>query len=488
MTGSGGSAQRPWRVVVVGAGISGLTAAHRLAAAGAPIEVTLLDAASRPGGVLSTVRRDDCLLELGPDCFMSTKPAGLKLCEELGLAGELIGTNPSHRRSFIARGGRLCAVPDGFHLLAPSKFWPFVTTPLFSPLGKLRMGLELFLPRGAGDADESLAEFVTRRLGREALERAAQPMIGGIYTADPRMLSLKATMPQILEMERAHGSVLLGMWRARSARSREEAAGARGSGARYDLFLSFKDGMTRLVEALSRRLPAGAFRPGSHVERLAAAPGGRGWNLSVRGEADMAADAICLALPAARAAALLTEHDRELAGDLAGIAYASSGTVNLVYDRALVPHALDGMGFVVPAIERRTALACSFSSVKFAGRAPEGTVLLRAFVGGAMQPETLEMDDDRLVAAVRADLALYLGVSAPPRLVEVSRHAASMAQYHVGHLERIARIEAREARHAGLALAGNGYRGVGIPDCIASGERAASRLLGQFAAPVAASA
>jgi oxygen-dependent protoporphyrinogen oxidase len=485
------------RVVIVGGGISGLAAAHRLLelqskdAANSeriPVEVLLLEASDRAGGTVRTRRREGFLLEGGPDSFISEKPAALELSKRLGLADRIIQTNERHRRSFVVSGGRLRPTPEGFQLLAPSRMLPFITTDIFTWRGKARMALDLLLPRrrGAnGSDDESLAAFVRRRLGREALERMAQPMVGGIYTADPEHLSLRATMPRFLEMERRDRSLILSMWKAARA-SKEAARHGRGaSGARYSLFLSFDEGAQVLTDALAARLPGGTLRLNTRVESLTHARDGRGarrWLLRTGGGETVEADGVCLALPAYASARLMRGVDDGLAEELEAIPYASTATVNLAYERAAIPHPLDGFGFVVPFVERRATLACTFSSVKFAGRAPEGTALLRAFVGGALQPEMFALDEARMVEAVRRDLRELLGVSAPPLFAHVEKWPRSMAQYHLGHTERVARIRASLLRHAALALCGNAYEGAGLPDCVRSGERAAETLYAESVA------
>ena len=499
------------RAVVIGGGITGLTACYRLTqqaqAGGLPLDVVLLEAGDRLGGVIAT-RREACprprsgdglLLEEGPDCFLTTKPEGIELCNELGLSAELIGTTTEHRQSFIVRRGKLVPVPQGFYLMAPGSLWPFVTTPAFSWPGKLRMALDLVLPRRASEDDESLADFVTRRLGREALERMAQPMVGGIYTADPRHLSMQATMPQFPDMERRHRSLILALrHRQRQAGAQQPGAcpGPRSgvSGARYGLFASFRHGMQTLVDALADRLPAGAVRlqtPVCSVRRVSPShsPGGaRGgrWIVSPQHGPDFEADAVCLALTAPQAARLLSDLDPELAAGLCAIPYASSAIVTLACDRADVAHPLNGMGFVVPAVEQRNLIACTFSSVKFAGRAPADKVLLRAFVGGALQQEQALWPDAKLQDAVLRDLRQLLGLTGTPRLCHVSRHSSAMPLYHVGHLARIERLETVIRRWPGLALAGNAYHGVGVPDCIRSGDEAAGDLLEELFASGAA--
>ncbi|HEY0081753.1 MAG TPA: protoporphyrinogen oxidase [Pyrinomonadaceae bacterium] len=504
-------APAPRRVaVVVGGGISGLAAAYQLthhAPPGRPApEVLLVEASARLGGTIRTHARDGFLLEGGPDAFISEKPEALELARQLGLEARLIETNAEHRRSFIVRGGRLRPVPEGFQLLAPSRFLPFLTTDIFTWGGKARMALDLFRPRraraGGDDDDESLADFVRRRFGREALERMAQPMVGGIYTADPEQLSLRATMPRFLDMERDHRSIILAMWRAR----RRAVSNTRGtSGARYSLFLSFDGGMQTLSDALAAALPPGTARTGTTIEAINFDRETRRWQLRTAANGNATADAtgratdeatgramsngetgggeiiaaddLCLAGPAHASARLVAGVDAELAFELGAIPYASTATVNLAFRRADIPHALDGFGFVVPFVEHRRTLACTFSSVKFAGRAPAGHALMRAFVGGALQPEMYALEEDRMIDDVRADLRALLGIEAAPLFTHVEKWPRSMAQYHLGHLARVARIRRRLSDFPTLQLAGNAYGGAGVPDCIRSGRTAAKEMM-----------
>lgn len=472
--------RHPSRIAVIGGGITGLAAAHKLMElcreAHHPLELILFESSGRLGGVIHTVSRDGFLIEGGPDSFISEKPEAIALAERLGLGPRLIETTRSRRRSFIVRKGRLLPVPEGFHLLAPSRFWPFVATGIFSWTGKARMALDLLLPRRASASafdDESLASFVRRRLGREALERMAQPMVGGIYTADPERLSLRATMPRFLEMERTHRSLVRAMWRQRRRESDSQTAGA--SGARYSLFLSFDGGMQVLSDELARRLPPGSVRLQTAVEGIAVADDEGRWRIRAGGES-WTVDGLCLALPAGSASALLRETNERLAAELGEIPYASTATVNLGYRRSDIQHKLDGFGFVVPLIERRSTLACTFSSIKFPGRAPEGHALLRAFVGGALQPEMFALDEAAMIAAVRQDLRDLLGIEAAPLFAHVEKWPRSMAQYHLGHVERVSRIKSHLQATRTLKLAGNAYEGAGIPDCIRSGEQAAREL------------
>jgi oxygen-dependent protoporphyrinogen oxidase len=467
----------PFRVVVAGAGISGLTCAHRLARAARErslsLDLALLEASPRAGGAIATEKHGGFLIEGGPDCFITDKPWGVDLCRELGLEREILGTNPECRRSFVVRRGRLVPIPEGYHLLAPARLLPFATSRILGPAGKLRVACDLLLPRGPEVADESLASFVRRRFGREALEALAQPLVAGIYNADPERLSLRATFPRFLEMERRDRSVILALLRAR----RSAAGRARGvSGARYSLFVTLRSGLTTLVDRLTAGLPDGALRTGTAVTAVRPGTIAR-YVVETAGGRRIPADAVVLALPAHAAAAAIRGLDPEIAAALSGVRYGTAATVSLAYRRSDVPAPLDGFGFVVPRRERRALTACSFSSVKFAGRAPEDGVLFRAFVGGALAEET---GTEGLERAARDDLKDLLGVGAEPLLARTFVWRRAMAQYEVLHLDRVAAIEARLERHPGLALAGNGLRGVGLPDCVRSGELAAERAAAEM--------
>ena len=453
------------RIVIIGGGISGLAAAHRVLELNPAAQVTILEASSRLGGTIQTETRDGFLIERGPDSFISEKPQAVALAKRLGLESRLIETNEKYRRSFIVRNGRLRPVPEGFQLLAPSRMWPFITSDIFSLTGKARMAADLFLPRKStnGTTDESLASFVRRRLGVEALERMAQPMVGGIYTADPETLSLRATLPRFLEMERKHRSLILAMLR----QGRAQKTGT--SGARYSLFLSFDRGVQVLVDAVTRI--NADFRLKTRAQRLTC---DQGWTITTDKDEVFKADAVCLAVPAYIAASLLSG---DLSDKLRQIKYASTATINFGYSRAAIAHPLNGFGFVVPFVEKRSLMACTFSSVKFSGRAPDGHVLLRAFAGGALQPDIFALDEAEIAAKVESDLRQLLNISEHPRFIEVAKWERSMPQYEVGHLDRIVEIENEVSKFRGLTLAGNSYRGAGIPDCIRSGEAAAESMV-----------
>lgn len=465
--------------MIIGGGISGLVTAYRLATAmalrdGGPLQITLLEAQPRVGGVIRTERREGFLLEAGPDAFLTEKPEALELCRELALEPELIPTNPACRRSFIAWRGRLHEVPEGWYLVAPSRLAAVLRLPLLSWPGRLRMACEPLIPARRQESDESVGAFIRRRFGREALARIGQPMIGGIYTADVDRLSAAATLPQFTEMERRHGSVIRGLAAARAGDRAAESE--RASGPRYSLFASLRGGIGQLIDALRRRL-AGLveIRTAACVSELRRVEGR--WGVVTADGAVASADALCLAIPSTQAVGLLRGVEPPLAAALAGIPYESVATVNLAYRGDDAPGArLAGFGFVVPEAERRPLVGCSFSSVKFAGRAPEGMILVRAFIGGAGQRELLRHDDDALARMASEQLRELAGICGRPSLTSVRRFTDAMPQYLVGHRDRLAAIARLAAECPGLFLTGNGYEGVGIPDCIRQAGETAARI------------
>ncbi len=471
-------------IVIIGGGIAGLAAAHHLEELSRerelPLRFTLLEASGRLGGTIGTEHRDGFLLEHGPDSFLSEKPWALALCRRMGLESELVGTQDQFRTTFVVRNGKLEPLPEGFMLLAPTRLGALVRSRIFSWPGKLRMGLDLVLPRARQQDDESLGSFVRRRLGCEVLERVAQPLIGGIYTADPDYLSLAATMPRFLQMERDHRSVIYALWQAGRKRPQDTKS---ASGARWSLFVTLRNGMQHMVDTLLGRLSLGEvhLNCGANAVQLQPSNGqDQHWHIGCQDGSLLQADSVVLATPAFQTTRLVRSCDSQLADQLVDISYSSAATVSLAYRREDIPHALNGFGFVVPVIEKRSIIAGTFSSIKYPGRAPEGHVLLRAFVGGTLQAEMCNLDDAEMEGVVRRELAALLGVQAAPLFSRIARYPQSMPQYLVGHLDRVAEIEQRVATHPGLALAGNAYRGVGIADCVRSGEAAATAVVDQL--------
>lgn len=460
-------------VVIIGGGISGLSTAFYLRQLDSSIRMTVLEAGDRPGGVIQTVHRDGFMIENAADNFITTTSDAIDLCQQVGLADNLIRTNPIGRQAMVVRRGKLLPIPPGFIIMAPSRVWPMITTQTLSLLGKIRAGCELFIPRRKSLSDESLKSFVVRRFGQEMFDRLVQPLVGGIYTADPRLLSLAATMPRFVEMERQQGSLIRAAYRQRHTGQRAES----GAGARYGQFMTLQGGLSKLTQALVEQLPARSVRMDSQVVSMQPRAKG-GWKIRVTGsEPDwLEADAVVLATPAHESARLTSNIDAFLAEDLSTIPYASCAVVALGYEVSQIGVPLDSFGFVVPLAEGRMILSCSFSSVKYTGRASEGRVLLRVFVGGACQSGLLRLPEEELVQLAERELAELMKIRGQPVLRHIKTHWQSMPQYHVGHLERVASIESRLKRFPDLVLAGSSLYGVGIPNCICSGRKAAEKI------------
>ncbi|HZZ29231.1 MAG TPA: protoporphyrinogen oxidase [Pirellulales bacterium] len=484
---------QPRQVAIVGGGIAGLAAAHRVKELSPQAAITLFETSPRLGGIIRTVRQDDFLIEQSADSFITTIPAAINLCRRIGFAEQLIPMDSAHRGAMVVARGKLQHVPDGFVLMSPQRLWPLLRSPILSWRGKLRAACERFIPSGGNLGDESVADFARRRLGQEAFERLVQPLVGGIYTANPETLSLEATLPRYLEMERKHGSLRRAARSARKPKLDERNADAEtrlaeeDSGARYSMFVAPRDGLESFVNAIADRLPNGCVRLSAKIERIERENGrwsvvrdqesGVSGQLAPGSTGGQYFDGVILATPASVSAKLLGGMDGELARELSEIESAGTVIVALAYDREQITNALDSFGFVVPAIERRKILSASYSSVKFPGRAPAGKVLIRVFLGGALQPEMLTLSDDQLLTTAKEELRALLGIRGGPSLSLVFRWPASMPQYQLGHIRRLQSIRQRLEQHPGLALAGNAFEGVGIPQCIQSGEAAAESVI-----------
>ena len=471
------------RIVVIGGGLSGLSVAHwltrRCPSYITPNMVQLLEARDRVGGAIWTNSHQGFTLEGGADSFITNKPAAIDLCRELGLSGHLIETDSSRRRSFVVRNGKLLHVPEGFVMMAPKQIWPVLASPLLSVRGKIRFLMERFVPRRDNSSEESLATFVRRRFGREVLDRLVQPLVGGIYTADPNELSIDATLPQFPEMERQFGSLIHGaIQNARLSRTSDLTS----SGARYGLFLSLDEGMQLLPRTLASSLPPGCLQTGTPVRRLVRSELDNSWRVELLDGGTISARVVVLATEAHASARLLDACNPILAQHLRSIPYASSVVVNIAYKRDAVKHSLNGFGAVVPAIEGRSILAVSFTSMKFPLRAPTDSVLLRVFLGGALQPDLVDLDDSAITNIVERELEELLGTQGRPLFVDISRHVRAMPQYTLGHQTRISAIREQLILHPGLFLTGNAFDGVGIPDCIRGAQNAAAQALTYLAA------
>jgi oxygen-dependent protoporphyrinogen oxidase len=446
------------RLIVVGGGLAGLAALHHARASG--VEAVLLEASDRVGGLVRTEMKDGFVIDRGPESILADKPAAVTLAEKVGLEPEIIRTIPDNRGAFVVHGGRLERVPEGFSLIAPTNIPAFLASPVFSARGKARALLDLVLPRGPVRADESLASFVERRLGREVLDRIAQPMVGGIYGAHPSVLSLGATMPRFLAAERAHGSVIRGL-----RRTQTEAA----QGARYGLFVSFREGMGALTEALGRALDA-QIRTSTSVVRVARTAGL--FRVTLANGEVLTSEALVLAASAKHNARLVEDLDGVLARDIGSVPHGSAAIVTFVFRKDRVVRPLNAYGYVTPSVEGRRVIASTWSSSKWPGRAPEGYALVRFFLGRAGDDALAHAPEEELVALARADAAALMGATGKPELVRVDRALDAMPRFVVGHLDTVQRIEARVAAIPGLGLAGAFLRGVGMPDTVASAERA----------------
>jgi oxygen-dependent protoporphyrinogen oxidase len=458
------------RIVVIGGGISGLAAAYRVTELDPSAEVVLLEATDRVGGLVRTEVHGDYVIERGAESIITDKPWALALARRLGLEGEIVSTRPENRGAYVVAHGRLERIPEGFSLLAPVEILPFLKSRILSPAAKARAALDLVLPRGHAD-DESLAAFVRRRFGEELFDRLAQPLVSGIYGADAARLSLGATMPRFIEMERTSRSVSYALWQ-----KQRKSGGQAASGARYGLFISFRRGNQTLVDALDRAL-GDRVRRSRRVTSIAPRKKG-GVKVHLEKGAAIPCDAVIVALPAHAAARLLAPVDEELGSLLRAIRYGSAATTAFVFDRAQISHPLDAYGFVVPVVEHRAVLASTWLSRKWPGRAPEGKELVRVFLGGARREDVARWSDEELVSASLRELEHLIGLRGGPELVRIDRYLDAMPHYLVGHADLVAHIERRVAGLAGIELAGNAYRGVGIPDSVRSGELAAQVVLG----------
>lgn len=496
------------RLTIIGGGIAGLSAAYYASQQHPEAEITLLEAGDRWGGKIATDRvpfdGGQFVIEGGPDTFLATKPWAVQLCRELGLADRLHGTNPALRKgksglapTYVLHKGRLEPLPDGLAMMLPGKVLPMLQTRLLTWPQKLRIGLDFVLPVKPGDEDETLGGFVSRRLGRATYENLIEPLMSGIYAGDGDKLSLLSTFPYLRDLERKYKSVARGamtMYRQRVAANhdlRQPGSRKPGSQQRQGLpgsrsaFLTPTTGLAEIVEALVTQLESRGVDLRLRAAARSLERDGDGWQVTLADGEAIPADAVILATPAWVSAELLRDVDADLAAALARIPYVSTATVTLAYRLADVPRPLDGYGYVIPRCEGRRALACTWTSTKFPHRAPDGYALLRVFIGRAGQefPPSPALPPEEgglgggLLDVARDELRQTLGITAEPLVARTFIWEKAMPQYNLGHQNILKQIDAALEDLPGLALAGNGYRGIGIPDCIHSGEEAVGRVL-----------
>jgi protoporphyrinogen/coproporphyrinogen III oxidase len=458
------------RIAIIGGGISGLSAAYALEKkrqSGVELEYVLYESSPRLGGVLVTESVDGCLIEAGPDSFLTEKPWASDLCREIGLADQLIGSNDADRKTYVLVRERLIEMPDGLMFMVPTKILPTVLSPLFSLKTKLRMAREWFHPPHKANSDETVAAMVERHYGPEMVDRLADPLLSGVYGGEASQLSVRAVLARFADMEAKHGSLGRAMLSARKNAPKQ-------NGAPRPLFTSLKEGMQQMVDALTARLDIEALATGTSAQAITLERGG--WVVSAGLQSDLF-DAVILALPTHAAARLLRVGSPELAAELDSVNYSSSVTVAMGYDQNVRASLPPGFGFLIPRSEGKRMLAATFVHNKFPHRAPDNRAIIRCFLGGSRDEKILALSDDEILAIVREELKQIVRLTAEPLFTRVCRWRVAMAQYGVGHLERLQRIETLRRKHPGLALAGNGYSGIGVPDCVRSGMEAVEDTL-----------
>jgi protoporphyrinogen/coproporphyrinogen III oxidase len=462
------------RIAIIGGGISGLSAAYTIEEkrqSGTSVEYVLFESSPRLGGVLVTDRVDGCLVEAGPDSFLTEKPWAADLCSKIGLGDQLIGSNDSERKTYIVVRGKLVVMPDGLMFMVPTKIMPTVFSPLFSWRTKIRMAAEWFHPPHKASEDETVAEMVQRHYGPEMVDLLADPLLSGVYGGEASQLSVRAVLPRFADMESKHGSLGRAMLAAR------KKVGAVANVPARPLFTSLKEGMQQMVDALVARLDANSLKTSSLVQSVI--PQDDAWTVSAGYQSDQF-DAVIIATPAHGASAVLQGADENLSRDLSEIQYSSSVTVTLGYDEKVRRSLPPGFGFLVPRSEGHRMLAATFVHNKFPHRAPENRALVRCFLGGARDEQILQATEEEILQIVRDELRQIIALDAEPLFARVYKWKSAMAQYSVGHLERLQRIEAFRQKLPGLGLAGNGYNGIGVPDCVRSGAEAAGKILAEM--------
>ncbi len=473
----------PPRIAVVGAGISGLTVAWYLERLLPNANVDVFESANQVGGVIQTIDSNPFLAELGADNFATLVPDALRMVEEMGLRDQFIAPNAVHRRAQVVRNGKLLPIPNGFSLMQPTRLSSVITSPILSPAGRLRLLSEYYVKRRTGPEDESVESFAVRRLGRECFDRLVEPIVGGIFTARAETLSMQAAMPQFVAMEREYGGLIRGAFANRKSKSRSELAAREASGARYDQFLAPKLGMSWWLQKIATSL-RNPILFGHRIVRLTK-KAELNWTLHVSGSNDKTQSnpkeytgyhAICLALPSPRSAAILKISHPTIAEKLDRIPYASSAVAVIAIERREIRAEALCFGVVVPKLEHRDCLAISLASEKYAGRCPEGLVLARVFMGGAVRPELMDKSDDELLAIAKKEIHELLGAQSLPRWQTIVRWTEAMPQYLVGHPSLVTAIRQSVEVDASLRLVGNAFDGVGIPQCIQLARKAAEHF------------
>jgi len=463
------------KVAIIGAGIAGLSAAYSLekkAKAGNPdLHIDLMERRDRTGGTIVSEKVKDFVIEGGPDCVFSEKPAALGLCEELGLEGQLLKTNEDRKGVFVYWNEKLYDLPEGVMLMVPTMIKPMLLSPLITLSGKLRIGLELFIPQKESLEEETLAQFVTRRFGKELLDKIAEPLVAGIHAGDPETMSIKSSFPRFVALEENYRSLIKGML----IRKKEMAAYMKAKKPKYTMFMTLKDGLQVLPNTIRASLKATAFKLHSEVASLA--KNEKGFEVVSESGPSGPYDAVIIATPSYDASKIVKEMSPSLSTELNGIPYVSTATVSLAYSQSSIHRPLNGFGFIVPRISNRRIMAATFTSTKFNHRAPDDDCLIRVFVGGAANEDLVYQNDAEIIEMVREELKDIMGIVADPLFARVFRWKRAMPQYIVGHMERLKRIEQATAHLPGLYLTGSAYKGIGISDCIVKSDEVAEKVV-----------
>lgn len=467
------------RVVIIGGGIAGLSAAYSLREHQKPdtaFEIVILERKDNLGGNIKTEKVDGFVIEGGPDCFLSEKPWAMEMCRRIGLEDRFLSTNDKMRKTFVLSGGKLHELPEGVILMIPTKILPLVTSTLISFPGKIRMAMEMFIPRKKTPGDESLGQFVRRRLGKEALDKIAEPLVAGVHAGDPETMSIRSSFPKFVQLEEEHGSLIRGMVKRMATMRRTPRPAS--SKKKITMFMTLSNGLTEMVETLVTLLKkAGNIKISTGVTVTGVKKKGSSYEVGISGAPSIAADAVIIAAPAYAASALLKGLDPWISERLATIPYVSTATVSIGFKKKDIKHPLNGFGFVVPKTEKRKIMAATWTSVKFLGRAPDDSVLIRCFVGGSKNMELVDVSDAEMVKMVRAELKDIMGIDAKPVITRVFKWKNSMPQYTIGHDERIASMEEKLSTYHGLYLAGSAYHGIGIADSVRFSEVVAKKAL-----------
>ncbi|MFZ3072254.1 MAG: protoporphyrinogen oxidase [Thermodesulfobacteriota bacterium] len=464
-------------MVIIGGGIAGLSTAYSLIEHSRlkgvkDLHITLIEKSSGLGGNIKTENIDGFLVEGGPDCFLSEKPWAMELIKRLGLETSLLPTRKPRGKTFVYHKGKLHLLPEGVILMVPTRMIPLAFSSLISIQGKLRMALEFFIPKRKEKTDESLGDFVRRRLGKEALDKIAEPLVAGVHAGDPETMSVRASFPKFVELEENHGSLIRGMLARMKAMRAHTKPGVKSN---ITMFMTLRHGLTELISAIVSKLEGVEIKTGIKVKGVLKK--GNGYEVLVEGSPSIEADSVVIAAPAYAAAELVKTLDKELSEKLLTIPYVSTATVSIGYKRKDIAHPLDGFGFIVPKIEKRKLMAATWSSIKWEGRAPEDSVLIRCFIGGAKNEELVSLNDKEMTDVVRSELKEIMGIDAEPLFVRVFRWIKAMPQYTIGHETRVLKIEELAGKHSGLYLTGSAFKGIGISDTVREGEVTAKKVL-----------